>query len=98
MADTLPAPIDSDDLAARVALGFDLVDEAGARLILGAGKPISRATLWRGMTEGRYPRPIKLGRKLLRWKASELAAAVERAIAARDREAAQCPPQPLTHA
>jgi len=65
----------------------DLVDEAGARAILGGTTtPISRATLHRGMKAGRFPRPIKIMARN-RWKRSEIIAIVEKASAAREATA-----------
>jgi predicted DNA-binding transcriptional regulator AlpA len=64
---------------------LDLVNEAAARGIIGgAATPISRATLWRGVKAGRYPKPLKVGPSSNRWKRDELVAVVEKAAAARD--------------
>jgi len=63
----------------------DLVDEKTARAIIGGAEtPISRATLWRGVKSGRYPRPLKVGPSSNRWKRSELVDVLERAAAARE--------------
>lgn len=48
---------------------------------------ISRATLWRGMKDGRYPKPVKIGLKRIAWVEEEIEGAIQRAIAA-SREAA----------
>lgn len=65
----------------------DLVDEDGAcRILGGEAHPIHRSTLWRGVREGRYPKPIKISGALVRWKAIELIAVIERAAAAREGE------------
>ncbi|HWA00382.1 MAG TPA: AlpA family phage regulatory protein [Caulobacterales bacterium] len=62
----------------------DLVNEGEARAIIGGAKtPISRATLWRGVKSGRYPKPLKVGVSSNRWKRGELIAVVEKADAAR---------------
>jgi len=40
---------------------------------------ISRATLWRWVSEGSFPRPIKLGPKTTVWRESELSAYINKA-------------------
>jgi Prophage CP4-57 regulatory protein (AlpA) len=59
------------------------IDDA-CRELGGAGKPINRATLYRGMKDGRYPKPIKVEAQAVRWLMPELRAARARMIAARD--------------
>ena len=49
----------------------------------GSGKPIYISTLRRGVQTGRFPRPIKLGKKLVRWLPSECRACRSGQIAAR---------------
>ena len=50
-----------------------LVDEREACRILGGNmRPIHRSTLWRGISAGRYPRPLKIGPATNRWQATEL--------------------------
>lgn len=62
----------------------DLLDADGARAYLGgADHPISRATLYRGIAEGRFPKPMKVG-KLNRWKREWLDEVHRRAVANRD--------------
>lgn len=39
--------------------------------------PVSRSTWWRGVKDGRYPKPQKLGPKLTCWRASEILALIE---------------------
>jgi predicted DNA-binding transcriptional regulator AlpA len=34
--------------------------------------PVSRSTWWAGVKNGIYPRPIKLGRRITVWKASDI--------------------------
>ncbi len=66
-----------------------LTDEAGARrLIGGEDTPIHRSTLWRGIRQKRYPAPIKVGPGTNRWLVDELLALHNRAVAARETEAA----------
>lgn len=63
----------------------DLVNEVAARSIIGGvNTPISRATLWRGVKSGRYPKPLKVGPSSNRWKRDELVAVVEAAAVARE--------------
>ena len=67
----------------------DLVDEpAACRIIGGENTPIHRATLWRGIKAGRFPKPLKIGPGTNRWRTGELFAVVEKAAAARDGIAA----------
>jgi len=64
---------------------FELVDEtATCRIIGGEATPIHRATLWRGIQKGRYPRPIKVGPSTNRWNRVELADFLARAAAERE--------------
>jgi prophage regulatory protein len=39
--------------------------------------PISRSTWWKGVSEGRYPRPIKLGPRITAWRVSDVIALIE---------------------
>lgn len=51
----------------------DLVDEATAcRMIGGSSTPIHRSTWWRGIKEGRYPKPLKVSPSANRWRVGEL--------------------------
>lgn len=64
---------------------FDLVDETGAcREIGGDESPVHRSTLWRGIRDGRYPPPLKMGPGINRWSRAELRAVRLKAAAARD--------------
>ena len=60
-----------------------LLSDNSAAALLG----ISRATLWRGSHDGRFPKPIRLG-GLTRWRRDELVAVVEKTAAKRDAPAA----------
>ena len=40
--------------------------------------PISKTAWWDGVNEGRFPRPVKLGKRTTAWKAEDIAALVER--------------------
>lgn len=39
--------------------------------------PVSRSTWWQGVKEGRYPKPLKLSKRVTCWRASEIRAIVE---------------------
>ncbi len=59
----------------------ELVDVATACQIIGGTRaPIHRTSLWRGVRDGRYPKPIKIGRVANRWVVGELRQAL-RALA-----------------
>jgi predicted DNA-binding transcriptional regulator AlpA len=63
----------------------DLVDEQTAcRIIGGKTAPIHRSSLWRGVNAGRYPKPIKVGPGMNRWRVSELLDVIARAAAVRE--------------
>jgi predicted DNA-binding transcriptional regulator AlpA len=53
------------------------------RFFGGQSRPINHATLYRGVKEGRYPGPIKVGANSSRWIKSECEAALAAIIAAR---------------
>lgn len=63
----------------------DLLDVKATCIFFGGeDRPITRATLYRGMNEGRYPKPIKVAAKAVRWLAPECRAARAAMITARD--------------
>lgn len=39
--------------------------------------PVSRATWYRGIKDGRFPKPIKLGKQTNVWRASEVAKVIQ---------------------
>jgi predicted DNA-binding transcriptional regulator AlpA len=63
---------------------IELLDVDDVCRLLGGSRPINRATLYRGMADGRFPRPLRIGRQSNRWIKAEIIAALEAAIAARD--------------
>ncbi len=63
------------------------LDQYEACRFIGGSKPINPATLWRGVKAGRFPKPIKIGPQSVRWRRSELKAAIDRMIAERDSAA-----------
>lgn len=42
--------------------------------------PVSRSTWWAGVKSGRFPKPVKLGARAVAWRASDIAALVEKGI------------------
>jgi prophage regulatory protein len=66
----------------------NLVDESTTcKLLGGENTPIHRSTLWRGINEGRFPPPLKIGRGTNRWLASEINKYLEKAAEARTLKA-----------
>lgn len=57
-----------------------LLSDNAAAALLG----ISRATFWRRVNDGTFPRPVKIG-GATRWRREELIAAVDAATAHRDK-------------
>jgi predicted DNA-binding transcriptional regulator AlpA len=56
----------------------ELLDRASVcRFFGGTEKPIDASTLYRGIRQGRYPRPIKVGPGASRWLRSECEAALQ---------------------
>ncbi len=60
----------------------DLLDRTAACKFFGGTKPIHPASLYRGVRQGRYPRPVKVG-SLSRWLRSECEAALAAMAGAR---------------
>jgi predicted DNA-binding transcriptional regulator AlpA len=40
--------------------------------------PVSAATWWRGIKDGRYPKPVKLGPRMTCWLTSDIQALIDR--------------------
>ena len=40
--------------------------------------PVARTTWWRGIKDGRFPRPVRLGPRSVAWRASDITALIER--------------------
>lgn len=34
--------------------------------------PVSKSTWWQGVREGRYPSPVKLGRRITAWRVEDI--------------------------
>lgn len=43
--------------------------------------PVSRSAWWAGCKSGRYPKPVKLGPRTTAWRASDIAALLEKLTA-----------------
>ena len=39
--------------------------------------PVSRATWWRGVREGRYPQPVRISQRCVAWRSSEIRALLD---------------------
>ena len=48
--------------------------------IIGPGEPIpvSKSTWWKGIQDGRYPHPVKLGPRITAWRVDDIRALIER--------------------
>lgn len=42
--------------------------------------PISASSWWSGVKKGIYPQPIKLGKRITAWRASDIRALIERGV------------------
>jgi predicted DNA-binding transcriptional regulator AlpA len=49
----------------------ELLDKAEVLRLFGGSKPINASTLYRGIRQGRYPRPVKVGPSSSRWLRKE---------------------------
>jgi predicted DNA-binding transcriptional regulator AlpA len=59
----------------------ELLDIDAVCAFFGGSRPLDRATIYRGVAEGRYPQPIKVGKNSNRWLRSECAAALAAIVA-----------------
>ena len=48
--------------------------------------PVSRSAWWAGCKSGRYPKPVKLGPRTTAWRASDIAALLEKLTAATEKK------------
>jgi predicted DNA-binding transcriptional regulator AlpA len=60
-----------------------LLDRREACRFFGGSKPIDASTLYRGIRQGRYPRPVKVGPGSSRWLRSECEAALQAMVEVR---------------
>lgn len=43
--------------------------------------PIGKSTWWKGVQEGRYPKPIKLGPRITAWRVADIQKLIEQGAA-----------------
>lgn len=43
--------------------------------------PVSKSTWWKGVAEGRYPKPVKLGERATAWRVEDIVALIDSASA-----------------
>jgi prophage regulatory protein len=43
--------------------------------------PVSKSTWWAGVRTGRFPKPVKLGRRITVWRVEDIRALIERGAA-----------------
>jgi predicted DNA-binding transcriptional regulator AlpA len=63
-------------------MSTDLLDKREVLRMFGGTKPINPSTLYRGIRQGRFPRPIRVGGSS-RWLREECEAAIEAMIRGR---------------
>ena len=56
---------------------MDLLDRGEVCRFFGGSKPIDPATLYRGIRQGRYPKPVKVGPGSSRWLRVECETALQ---------------------
>jgi predicted DNA-binding transcriptional regulator AlpA len=61
-------------------MSTDLLAKAEVLRLLGGSKPINASTLYRGIRQGRYPRPIRVGPNSSRWLVSEVEAVLRKLV------------------
>lgn len=64
-------------------LVVDLLDRAETCRFFGGSRPIHPATLYRGVKQGRYPRPVKVGPGTSRWLRTECEAVLRQMVEGR---------------
>jgi predicted DNA-binding transcriptional regulator AlpA len=60
-----------------------LLDRRQTCFFFGGSKPIDASTLYRGIREGRYPKPVKVGPGTSRWLREECEAALREMVEGR---------------
>jgi prophage regulatory protein len=43
--------------------------------------PVSKSTWWQGVKDGRFPRPIKLGKRVTVWRVEDIRRLIETGVA-----------------
>jgi predicted DNA-binding transcriptional regulator AlpA len=62
---------------------LELLDRTAACAFFGGTKPINSATLYRGIRNGRYPKPVKVGPGSSRWLRHECEASLRAMVEGR---------------
>ena len=62
---------------------MQLLDKVEVCRFFGGTRPINAATLYRGIRQGRYPKPVHVGPGSSRWLRSECEAALQAMVAGR---------------
>jgi predicted DNA-binding transcriptional regulator AlpA len=62
-----------------------LLDRRQTCFFFGGSKPIDPSTLYRGIRQGRYPRPVKVGPGSSRWLREECEASLKVMVDGRSR-------------
>ena len=76
-------PPHSNLLAPTFSERCGLLDRAEVCRLLGGTRPINPSTLYRGIREGRYPKPIRVGPNSSRWLRAECEAVLRKMTEAR---------------
>ena len=42
--------------------------------------PVSKSTWWAGIRTGRFPQPVKLGKRITVWRSADILALLERSV------------------
>jgi predicted DNA-binding transcriptional regulator AlpA len=64
---------------------MEMLDRDATCAFFGGSRPIDASTLYRGIREGRYPKPVKVGPGSSRWLREECEAALQSMIGRRVR-------------
>jgi len=54
----------------------ELLDKAEVLRLFGGSRPLNASTLYRGIRQGRYPKPVRVGPNSSRWLLAECQAAL----------------------
>lgn len=63
---------------------IEFLDRPAVLKFFGGNRALHTSTLYRGISDGTYPQPVKVSRSAVRWLKSECEAAAQRMLAARD--------------
>jgi predicted DNA-binding transcriptional regulator AlpA len=62
---------------------MEMLDKERVLSLFGGTRPINASTLYRGIRQGRYPKPVKVGPGSSRWLRSECEAALRSMVEGR---------------